>query len=46
VGSQESLSADMEDYYAEKRDRTEVEKYQAFQGKVHVTFFPHFVSRL
>ena len=39
----ESIAADIEDYYGDKRDVDEVSKYQAFQNKVQMTFLPNFV---
>ena len=36
--------ADIEDYYAEKRWSSELQKYQASHNKIQGTFLPDFVS--
>ncbi|XP_045175182.2 dynamin-binding protein-like isoform X2 [Mercenaria mercenaria] len=42
VTCQESITTDIEDFYAEKRDLPEVEKYQSFYEHIHMTFLPNF----
>ncbi|XP_052800094.1 dynamin-binding protein-like isoform X2 [Mya arenaria] len=42
VNIQEGISANIEDFYGEKRDISEVLKYQAFCNKMHMTFLPNF----
>ncbi|KAL4224790.1 hypothetical protein ACF0H5_015486 [Mactra antiquata] len=42
VGCQESIAADIEDFYSEKRDIQEVQRYQSFYNSIHMTFLPNF----
>lgn len=44
VSCQESIAADIEDFYAEKRDATEVQKYQSLHNEIQITYLPNFVS--
>ncbi|KAH3885546.1 hypothetical protein DPMN_009541, partial [Dreissena polymorpha] len=42
VNIQEGLSADIEDFYAEKRSTEEIHKYQVLCNTIHMTFLPNF----
>ncbi|XP_060600794.1 dynamin-binding protein-like isoform X2 [Ruditapes philippinarum] len=42
VSCQESITTDIEDFYGEKRDMVEVERYQSFYNQIHMTFLPNF----